>query len=172
MKVEKNSPTDQDIERINSQLDFSNISSVSEYQAALRKFMNRNVSIRQTSNMFKNEHTLVRVQQVKLFKQAGGKSLKKDRKKTHKIILADVRKYKKKGARRSDLIGLDTARKFAYLQGKRRMIANNKTKIVTYKPIYTRIVKGNSQTVKRKVLQEVRVYDKRGKRLSLKKIRK
>lgn len=163
-----------DARRINEQLEQDyDIQNKKDYVEALEKFLGKKPTQKQVKLFFEKGDGEGLIKRKKLFSEAGGLDIKKDRKKTHRIVLSDPKTYTKKGARRSDLIGLDTARKFAYLKNRRRMIDTTRTKIVSLKPTFERKYKtGKTITVKRKVLQEIRVYDKTGRRLSLKRKKK
>lgn len=164
-----------DAERINAQLDFSKINTLEDYRRAMSEFMRQDVSVKLASAFSKYGDTQNRMRQAKVFREAKGKDLKQDRARTHRVVLTDPQKYKHVGSKRADLIGIDTARKFGYtkLNGKRvrRMIDNNRTRVIQLKPTFKRTYKRTNKTitVRRRLLYEVRVYTKTGRRLSIKK---
>lgn len=76
-----------------------------------------------------------------LFKQAGGKSLDRDRQKTAKVIVTDKDEYIKKGARNVDLKGYDTKAKRGHVfpaKIKGRVVYVHKTHIRFKNKIYVR----------------------------------
>lgn len=176
--IKHESPTDEDIERVNQSLDFDKINTKEDYDRELAKFMKRKPTQKQLNAFWSGENSQTQLKKFKFFREAGGKDLGLDAQKTHRIILNDVNEYLEKGARRSDLTGFDMPKSYGYFRiGERRLkrkIDRDKSVIVRLKPSYsyTREFKPGIKTVitvNRKILWRVYVYDKMGKRLGLKK---
>ena len=162
-----------DAERINSQLDFTKIKSTEDYIEALDDLYPKEPLpksfIKELSKTKRTKRKIeIQKDKIDLFKEAGGRDLKRDQKKTSRIVLTSIKKYKKVGARHSDLVGLDTRKTFGYLKiGSlkiRKKIDKSRTRIVKYPKSYYRLGK----KVNIKVRDRVFIYDKKGKRLSIK----
>lgn len=108
----------------------------------------------------------------KIFTKAGGIDLKADKRKQARVIVTSPTEFIKKGAKHSDLAGLDTRKKFGYTKSGLKLIDPDKTKVVNLKPSYTYARLGKFIKVKRKELRRIYVYNKNGKRLGLKKTNK
>lgn len=93
-----------------------------------------------------------------LFKQAGGKDLKRDTKYAHKTVVATKESYLKKGAKKSDKIGVDITK---YSQPQKKvfsMVGTKKGKVVYGRKTFA-IIKGK---------QQIRIIDRKGQYVSLK----
>lgn len=160
-------------ERINAQIDMNKIENHEDYLEAVTKALKEKPTGKQLKALWKSAGTKINIEQHALIRKAGGKSLEKDKQKNAKSILTDVGEYKKRGSRRTDLKGLDTRRVFAYIKtttGRRkRMIDSSKTRIVKYPKSYSRMIKGKITVVNIRKRERIFLYDKTGKRLSLKK---
>lgn len=162
------------MERINRSLDWDKIHTKRDFFESLEKFLGRTPTNAQAEAFLKTDSTQKRFETGNLFKKAGGKDLERDRLRTHPNVLTRPSRYIVVTAQRSDLIGLDTSAKrfgFTTVEGKRvrRLIDISRTRVVEFKPTYQRKVKSGVIIVRRKVLQQIYIFSKQGKRLRFKK---
>jgi len=158
-------------DRINGLIDIGSIETRQDYLEAIDEVLGKRPSSKQFAILWRSKGTQIKIYQQKLFKKAEGIDLAADKRKNAKTIVSDIDKYRELGARRSDLRGLDTRRVFGYTKVagvlRRRKIDETRTKIVKYPAQYQRKIKGKLVTVNIKKRERIFVYDKKGKRLKL-----
>ena len=104
---------DEDIDRLAENLDIAEGGTITDrdsFDLALNRYLvNSGLS---TSSKDKVFDAYVRdnpsVSKDRLFKKAGGKDLKRDRKQTAKTVVKDRKEFIKRGSKRVDFAGLDT----------------------------------------------------------------
>jgi len=136
----------------------ANVKDRDSYDAFFNKYMDDTYTSAQDRTLRdKAFNVLVKrygVVDEKLFSDAGGKNLLLDRKKTAKTVVATREEYLKKGAQRSDLAGFDTAATF-----KRKGMIRRK------------VVFARADRVNVKGKWQVRYRDRKGRFVSVKKVR-
>lgn len=104
-----------------------------------------------------------------VFKEAGGKDLKRDRQRTAKVVVSSVQEYKRRGASNVDLKGYDTKRP------RRSSKRNVRRKLLTaqrqakYKYNYSGRVKSRIVPARRIITKKgARFIDRKGRYVSVK----